>query len=354
MKIDRTNYELFFIDYFDGNLSDADITLLYEFLEQNADLKIDFSKYEEINISDNSVVSFNVKNELKHIDKNSKFSADIFDAFAVGFIENELTENQRNEFITEVEKNENFKSELNFYKSTKIEADNSIVFENKKSLKHTTLNIYNKPIQYSIAVAASLLLFYSLFQINYKNEKIQAYVPREKSEIFVAENNIENEIKSNEKIIEKSDIQTVVLNKSIKNKIIKTDFVKEPISQIQTNDIISENIEPIFEKIEVAENSKIEIQENIESVLDNKSEIKKRETKGITLKQFAVNFIKTKILKIDDDKSENISLWNLAEVGVNQINKVSNSEVQLNKEINEKGKVKSFSLVAGNFGIEKK
>jgi len=31
-----------------------------------------------------------------------------------------------------------------------------------------------------------------------------------------------------------------------------------------------------------------------------------------------------------------------------------NSDVILNKEISENGKVKSFSLTAGNFGIEKK
>jgi len=313
MKIDKTNYELFFIDYFDGNLSDADIAMLFDFLEQNADLKIEFSKYEEINISDNSTVSFDVKNELKQIDKNSKFSVDLFDAFAVGFIENELTENQKIEFIAEVEKNENFKSELNLYKSTIIEADNEIVFENKKSLKHSTINIYYKPIQYSIAVAACLLLFYSLFQINDKNEKIQAYVPREKSEVLVAENFVESEPIFKNDIVQKSQ------NVLVKQNIVKGKSVEKNINfqeQVLEENLVSviepkiEVIEPInIVKEEIAENSENQNQQKTEAKISVKSKSKNKENTRFTLKQFALNFIKEKILKVETDKNENITLW---------------------------------------------
>ena len=43
MKIDRSNYEIWFIDWLDGNLNSLQIEQLKLFLDQNPDLKEEFN-----------------------------------------------------------------------------------------------------------------------------------------------------------------------------------------------------------------------------------------------------------------------------------------------------------------------
>lgn len=352
MIIDRTNYELFFIDYFDGNLSDADIALLMDFLEKNSDLKLEFENFEEITISDNSAILFNSKNELKHIDKNSKYSDDLFDAFAVEFVENQLTKNQKNEFLNSISENQELQSELNFYKSTKLEIDNSIVFENKNSLKHKTVQVNFKPIQYAAAIAASVLLFYTLFQLNNNSsEKIISYVPREIKGFNIADNKVDEEIIFTKNVNQKhKTIHKNILAKSVSKPEIISQTVEPKIDYNVTKDNVAQTIE----KEVIIENTISVIDPKIETKNIAKVETKTTNSKNTTLKDLAIGFIKTKILKVDKNKEENISLWTLADVGVNKLNKVSKRDIKLNKELSSKGKVKTFSLVAGNFSIEKK
>ncbi len=50
MQIDRSNYEIWFIDWLDGNLTGKEIEQLKLFLDQNPDLREEFNDLAPVNM----------------------------------------------------------------------------------------------------------------------------------------------------------------------------------------------------------------------------------------------------------------------------------------------------------------
>ena len=67
-KINKHNYEAFFLDYYEKNLSTEEVAELMLFLENHPNLKEEFEDYEEIILEPDTTVIFENKNSLK---KNS-------------------------------------------------------------------------------------------------------------------------------------------------------------------------------------------------------------------------------------------------------------------------------------------
>ena len=64
MKINRNNYESFFLDYLEGNLSKADVAMVEKFISLNPDLKEELRNFEIIDLNPDKE-EFTGKKELK-------------------------------------------------------------------------------------------------------------------------------------------------------------------------------------------------------------------------------------------------------------------------------------------------
>jgi hypothetical protein len=141
--IERNNYEAFFLDYYEGNLSPAQVKELYSFLDANPDLRIEFEEYEYVSLKD-------VEDELlgqkeyfidKDILKKEKITADNVDEYIILFNDNVLKEKDCEELERFLKKNPTFASLKNEYKKTILQPDTSIAFNSKFSLKKNALEI---------------------------------------------------------------------------------------------------------------------------------------------------------------------------------------------------------------------
>ena len=65
--INKENYEAYFLDYIEDNLSPKEIDMLIVFLEKNPTLKNELEFYDEISLSPSSSSTFD-NNSLKKID----------------------------------------------------------------------------------------------------------------------------------------------------------------------------------------------------------------------------------------------------------------------------------------------
>ena len=92
MQIDRSNYEVWFLDWQDGNLNSRQVEQLMLFLDQNQDLKEEFHDLTTINLV-SPTVPFRHKEELKK--SPSDISPSQFDHFCAACLENDLTENDK-------------------------------------------------------------------------------------------------------------------------------------------------------------------------------------------------------------------------------------------------------------------
>lgn len=94
MQIDRSNYEIWLIDWLDGNLTDIQVKQLQRFLNANPDLNEEFNELNTFRLNP-SGDSFSQKNNLK------KTSADLsdtqFEYLSVAYLENDLSSHQQEE-----------------------------------------------------------------------------------------------------------------------------------------------------------------------------------------------------------------------------------------------------------------
>ncbi len=158
MKPNRENYGIFIIDYFDGNLSEAEKEQLLVFLDANPDLKKEFKNFDKAKLVKPDV-SFPEKEKLKIpvIKPTSLINKDNYESFFVLFHDNELKADEANDLKQFLDRNPHLSEELKLFEKVRLEKDKHVVFANKASLKH------RKPVTiqltFTVAAAAMLLIF---------------------------------------------------------------------------------------------------------------------------------------------------------------------------------------------------
>lgn len=130
MSINKNNYEAFFLDYHEGNLSPQQVADLLLFVEQHSELKEEFENFENVTLDNLSNFSFEGKSSLK-----KEITLDNKEDYFIRAVENTLTPAENNLLENFVKQHPQFLPELELFKKTKVFADASIVFENKESLK---------------------------------------------------------------------------------------------------------------------------------------------------------------------------------------------------------------------------
>ncbi len=160
MKINRNNYELFFIDFFDGNLTDAQKHELDLFLAENPDLKEEFDSFEIISI-DSDDAAFSQKHELKkkEIVEVSGINEENYEQYFVAFYENDLNDEEKKLLLSFIDLNLQLRKEFDLHGSLIIEPNN-VTFVNKDLLKKKITIAY---YWYAAAAVALIFLTISIF-----------------------------------------------------------------------------------------------------------------------------------------------------------------------------------------------
>lgn len=117
MKIDRSNYEIWLIDWLDGNLSDLKAEELKTFLNENPELREEFDELVKINLKP-SEKTFPHKNQLK------KSPADLplaqFEYLCVAYLENDLSVAQQTELKEIIDLDPEKKRSFELIQKTKL------------------------------------------------------------------------------------------------------------------------------------------------------------------------------------------------------------------------------------------
>ncbi len=166
MKINRNNYEAFFLDYHEGNLSDELKKELFAFLDSNLELKEEFENFEIISLVAQSEETFSGKEKLK----KGTITIYNYKTWFVAYEENDLNADEKKEVERFIEINPGYKPELEILKQTRILPDYTIRLANKSSLKKGRALI---PMWVRVAAAACLtmVLLSYLFISSNRNEK---------------------------------------------------------------------------------------------------------------------------------------------------------------------------------------
>ncbi len=130
MKINRNNYESFFVDYLEGKLDEKLVDDFIEFLQQNPDLKEELSLFENISIG-REEITFNKKEFLL----KEKYDVEhAFNEAAIAVLEEEISTSDKAEFEKYLSNHPEKQKEVDLFRLTKLQADETVVFSKKNKL----------------------------------------------------------------------------------------------------------------------------------------------------------------------------------------------------------------------------
>ena len=135
MNINRNNYERYFIDYLEGNLSGDEKEMLFRFLEKHADLAAELEGLEGMYLTPEPI-EYPEKELLRKTYPTSGElpSKERFDIFAIAYLEGDLHPEQKRDFEQFINDHPSFARELDQYRKTFIRNE-PVRYPFKKRLK---------------------------------------------------------------------------------------------------------------------------------------------------------------------------------------------------------------------------
>ncbi len=153
--VDRNNYEIWFLDFVDGQLTKEEERLLMQFLENNPPLKKELEGLIDFKLSSPNEIEFPEKTKLKRA--AAPFSdLSLYNYLMVGDIENDLNEYEQLLLKRIIDNFPKARKDINLFRKLKLQPE-AIVFHGKKSLRR--VSIYIKGISWlKVAVAAAMII----------------------------------------------------------------------------------------------------------------------------------------------------------------------------------------------------
>ncbi len=253
MDINRNNYELYVIDYIEGNLSSDMEQAMRTFLSENPDLAAEIDGIEEFALESEPVNSV----DWSYLKKSDLDEDEIFEEVCIASVEKENspeTEKQLEEYLlSHPEKSHDYQ----LYKNTILEPDASIHFFGKEDLKKKSFKIATVIYMAASIVSVAIILFVSgnrsrvpvTSMANLEPVHVELDVPELKVEKGVFETipklqQFEEKVYSEQAIAQVESRKEIYLNPMV-SKQAMVDFVEH---------------EPLFALVELpVENTTIEI-----------------------------------------------------------------------------------------------
>ena len=359
MKLNRDNYELFFINYFEGLLKPEEVDELMLFLKYNTDLEDEFYTFKNISLPGKDSVFFENKNNLKKstADKISITDKNI-DEFLIASIENDLPAKDIERLEMFLEANPKYKSDLEIFKKTISTPDTSIRFDAKKSLKKKAVaKEYNiKYFYYSVvAAAACILLFFNIFFSDISpmnNRKGLRYAQKDN---FLEAGMTHSLFSGSENNNDDNNASENIKTNNIRQKPVNNAVKYQPLERMANRSsdmLLASNISPVVNVDKRDEYSSI-----YEYVKTSEYKMETSEYSDIIPDKPRDSFIKYAANKIfsnkskdanNNGKSNKVGVWDIVDLGTYGINSLAkNNLIEVNRT-KENNVVKTDFALGGN------
>ena len=161
MGINRENYEVWFLDYADGNLNEQQVADLMLFLVQNPDLKEELEEdFGEVALQAEPIAVPN-KEEFKQ--EVVAITAANYEDFLVAELEGELSSDELVALQAFLKQNPAFQQDRVLFQKTRIQPDLSVRYTDKQGLKRRkaiVLPLYMRYVAAAVVIIFAIFLFY--------------------------------------------------------------------------------------------------------------------------------------------------------------------------------------------------
>ncbi|HLG40101.1 MAG TPA: hypothetical protein VI461_10545, partial [Chitinophagaceae bacterium] len=228
MKLNRYNYEEYFILYMDNELSSDDRREVEIFLQENPDLKAEMDMLLQSKLAPDTDINFNNKGSLMQFGSNS-ISMTNYEEWLLSYIDDELDNDERNEVEKFLAANPGVQKELSLLQRAKLQPE-AIVFPNKELLYRREEKVRVIAIKWwRIAAAAVVLIGILAAGIVLLNNK-----SNNDNDRIVKDNKIETPVNNNNNNNSTPDQQSPVITSEDKPEIANVSSPKnKPATRIK-------------------------------------------------------------------------------------------------------------------------
>jgi len=191
MKITRTNYEPFFLDFLEDNLKEDLVDEFLDFLEQNPDLKEELHQIENLKIPEEQITFAEKQQLYKKSDE-----IDALENRTIAYLEGDLEKEEQKSFEAYLASHPKQQNVYNLYTKTHLFADAGIKYPDKQKLYRKSGTI--RSLKWVARIAAIFLLILginSLYQDRFQQQQT--------SSLVVADSNLKNKTITGKKETEK-------------------------------------------------------------------------------------------------------------------------------------------------------
>ncbi len=357
MKINKENYEIYFLDYFEKRLQPRQIAELLVFLEENPDLKAEFELFEKTALIPDRNIRFRQKDKLKkkEIIPTDMINLNNYEEFLVADLEGDLTDEDKPELTAFLELNPQLKLEYNFFRSTFLKPEKAVEFAGKSSLKKVGLFVvYRTQIKYAVSIAAAGILFFGLYFGFQEKSGHKMTSVRGNPEIHQIEKRIP-EFKQDDQ-----RLAYIQPKGRIKIKTVSEENTgAEDLSGRQEETIVKISLIKI-DPVKIKDNQETQNEYILTRMSDSNSLFASNPNPGNQNKlsiekkrpSFVVRFLENAAGKLfNPDKKEKKSFL---EYTIDGYNLMADKSVEVEKELDENGKVVAYQLNGENISISRK
>ncbi|TSA35957.1 MAG: hypothetical protein D4R64_08865 [Porphyromonadaceae bacterium] len=335
-SLTRNNYEIWFLDYLDGQLSNEQLETFLDFLEQNPDLKQELLGVSGVSLAA-GVESLDQKEQLL------KSPADIpgiasMDQLCIARMENDLPEEEARMFDFQLNEYAELAEKYAAFQLTRLNPADSVIYPYKKELLRKT-RILSPWIITAISSAAVILLVWFLW-------------PDPPKIVTPGLAKIEQTATSNQ--LPSTNIQQPITDNRQPTTIIPVNekpakLESSPREFIPMNSL-SHKSAGAGPRIPDPQSTKILLASNYPSAIINSVTA----ADALTLPQYALQLFREKILGEDRIlvRRTRFSMWEVAGAGVDKINSLAGTNMKFNREYDSKGDIMAVSFNSRLFDVE--
>ena len=346
MMIDRSNYEIWFIDWLDGNLTDTEAKQILHFLEDNPDLKEEFNGLTFIRLNPVND-SFADKGHLKKT--YSDLSTSQFEYLSIAYLENDLSPEQKDELKEITDSDPEKKILFELIQKMKL-LPVSLSFKNKNRLIRRTLS--QNVVRFSLIGLSSAAII-AFFVINFIARPGKPPVRHYNTAQTIVSDSSAN------KTAVKTGSNSLNTERKIPHNVQHTDnlpYVTQNTSGLKENVLILQLImipfrdSPDFPPVQMINNIPISSLSDLAVrnkflnnlvVLNINDPVPEFDDGRSRLGKFIAKTFREKILKEKTEKDTPLKAYEIAEAGVSGLNKILGWEMALDEKKDKNGEVKS-------------
>lgn len=347
MTPDRSNYEIWFTEWLDGNLNEKQVEELKVFLKENTDLNEELNGLTAVNLDPPDII-FNGKKNLKKSHEN--LSGSQFEHLCIASLENDLNPGQEAELNEIVGRDEMKRKNFELIQKLKLKPLAG-GFARKSSIKKLTISqkIFRLSVM-GLSAAATIALIVSIFLLVPGNSKrgtqeiVQGITADtlmiERRQAFV---NKEAETKNDRKSI----------NPVIKKSIPEISVSEMNVPQAQLIDQETTDSASQFQRTEAPGMLKVAIPDNIITVYRPGANTIQAFDPGYipplidyrsNVQLFLARLFHEKILKDTNAGTRPVESFEIAQAGIAGLNKLFGWELALHKNTYENGDIRSYNF----------